>query len=140
MFWLDEAHPGKRPALSTPLSITPFNRSLVSQIWCHKSSSLRTIIPCHRQFPDLPHPQCCPCILKITLVKVDNFVKSMDVLALVKATKKHGLRSVYKNCTKGLQLAMHTGANAKAAWASPFCLPIAARGSNGMSIDTKSSV
>ena len=36
--------------------------------------------------------------------------------------------------------AMHTGTNAKAAWASPFCLPIAARGSNGMSIDTKSSV
>ena len=36
--------------------------------------------------------------------------------------------------------AMHTGANAKAAWASPFCFPIAARGSNGVSIDAKSSV
>jgi hypothetical protein len=37
-------------------------------------------------------------------------------------------------------VAMHTGANAKAAWASPFCFPIAARGSNGVSIDAKSSV
>jgi hypothetical protein len=37
-------------------------------------------------------------------------------------------------------LAMHTGANAKAAWASPFCFPIAARGSDGVSIDAKSSV
>ena len=36
--------------------------------------------------------------------------------------------------------AMHTGANAKAAWASPFCFPIAARGSDGVSIDAKSSV
>ena len=29
--------------------------------------------------------------------------------------------------------AMHTGANAKAAWASPFCFPIAARGSDVVS-------
>ena len=39
-----------------------------------------------------------------------------------------------------IRRAMHTGANAKAAWASPFCFPIAARGSNGVSIDAKSSV
>jgi len=46
---------------------------------------------------------------KTTIVKVDNFVKSMDMLALVKATKKHGLRSVYKNCTKELAIQGETG-------------------------------